>query len=80
MIGGAKNSAHIQGLAADIYCSGMTSKELVIKIRDSKIKFDQLIYEGTRVHIGLSVKPFRQEVLTAVFEKGKHIEYLDGII
>ena len=79
LIGGAANSAHIQGLAADINCSGMTPRDLALKIRDSHIEFDQLIYEGTWVHIGLSVKAFRKQVRTAVFNKGKPTVYTTGI-
>lgn len=66
-VGGSRNSAHTRGLAADITVPGMTAKELAEKIRDSGIDFDQLIYEGTWVHVGLAEGKPRRQVLTAVF-------------
>lgn len=80
-VGGAKNppSAHTFGLAADITCSGMTPKALAMLIRESDIEFDQLIYEGTWVHIGLAVGSLRREVLTANFSNG-HATYTRGIV
>ncbi|TFV93977.1 peptidase M15 [Oxalobacteraceae bacterium OM1] len=77
-IGGADGSAHTLGLAADINCSGIGPKELACLIRDSGIKFDQLIYEGTWVHIGLSGGAPRFEVLTAHFNGGP-ASYTKGI-
>jgi zinc D-Ala-D-Ala carboxypeptidase len=70
-VGGAPNSAHTLGLAADITCSGLTPQDLARRIRDSGIEFDQLIYEGTWVHIGLSATPPRRQVLTAHFDGGR---------
>jgi hypothetical protein len=70
-VGGAGKSAHVSGLAADINCPGVTPKQLANAIKASGIAFDQLIYEGTWVHIGLSDGTPRQQVLTAVFDNGK---------
>lgn len=77
-VGGAKNSAHLLGLAADINIRGMAPRALAQKIRDSDIQFDQLIYEGTWVHIGLSAGAPRREVLTATFAPGG-VVYTRGI-
>lgn len=77
-VGGADNSAHTLGLAADINCSDIGPKDLACLIRDSNIAFDQLIYEGTWVHIGLSSGTPRFEVLTARFEGGS-ASYIKGI-
>jgi len=77
-VGGSKNSAHVLGLAADINASGVSPKDLAKKIRDSDIQFDQLIYEGTWVHIGLSAGAPRREVLTATFAPGG-VVYSRGI-
>lgn len=79
-VGGAINppSAHVVGLAADINCAGLTPKALACLIRESGIAFDQLIYEGTWVHIGLATGPLRGEVLTANFNGG-HATYTRGI-
>lgn len=77
-VGGARDSAHTLGLAADITVSGMTPRELAKAIRDAKIEFDQLIYEGTWVHVGLSAGAPRGQVLTATFASGG-VVYSQGI-
>lgn len=77
-VGGARDSAHVQGLAADINCAGLSPKALAVLIRESGIAFDQLIYEGTWVHIGLADGPLRNEVLTARFSGGR-AAYTRGI-
>jgi len=78
LVGGAPTSAHTLGLAADITCTGMPPKVLAQMIRDSDIVFDQLIYEGTWVHVGLSVDAPRRDVLTAHFDDGR-TTYTEGI-
>ncbi len=69
-VGGAKNSAHLTGLAADFIVPGMTPSDTAKAIVKAGILFDQLIYEGTWVHIGLSDGEPRNEVLTAHFGGG----------
>lgn len=77
-VGGSKNSAHLDGLAADFTCPAFgTPKEICIEIAASGLAFDQLIHEGSWVH--LSVDPrYRQQVLTANFSNGK-ATYAPGI-
>ena len=78
-IGGSKTSAHIKGLACDFVCRGFGDPLSVCReISESTIHFDQLIYEGTWVHLGLSDNP-RREVLTAKFYNRK-TTYLHGIV
>lgn len=77
-VGSGPGSAHVLGLAADFTCSGLTPKALAVLIRESDIEFDQLIYEGTWVHIGLATGLPRREVLTANFSGG-HATYTRGI-
>lgn len=77
-VGGAPSSAHTFGLAADITCPAMTPRALALLIRESGIKFDQLIMEGTWVHIGLALGTLRQQCLTAAFNKGV-ASYREGI-
>lgn len=77
-VGGARNSMHVLGLAADINVPGMAPRALAELIRDSGIEFDQLIYEGTWVHIGLQAGTPRRQVLTATFEPGG-VVYTKGI-
>lgn len=77
-IGGASNSAHMLGLAADINVPGMTPLEVAKLVQLSGIMFDQLIYEGTWLHVGLSSSAHRRQVLTATFVDGK-ATYSPGI-
>lgn len=77
-VGGASSSAHLLGLAADITAPGLAPKKLAALIRDSDIQFDQLIYEGTWVHVGLVDGAPRRQVLTATFAPGGVI-YTQGI-
>jgi len=78
-VGGAPASAHLDGLAADITVPGMTARELAMLIRGSGIVLDQLIYEGTWVHIGLTNGKSRRQVLTARFGPGG-TTYSQGIV
>ena len=78
-MGGAANSAHVLGLAADISTTKLTSKALAMLIRQSDIAFDQLIYEGNWVHIALSAGAPRRQVLTAKFAGGG-VSYVAGIV
>ena len=78
-VGGAASSAHVLGLAADISTNKLAPKALALLIRQSGILFDQLIYEGTWVHIGLSAGAPRRQVLTAKFAGGG-VSYVAGIV
>lgn len=78
-VGGAANSAHVLGLAADISTSAVSPKALARLIQQSDIQFDQLIYENTWVHIGLSAGKPRRQVLTAKFGPGG-TTYVSGIV
>lgn len=78
-IGGSATSAHVLGLAADISTSALSPKALAWMIFQSEIVFDQLIYEGTWVHIGLSAGKPRHQVLTAKFGPGG-TTYVSGIV
>ena len=77
-IGSGDTSAHVLGYAVDFTCPKFgTPKEVANKIAESPIKFDQLIYEGTWVHLSIDPRN-RREVLTAHFGKGK-TSYTKGI-
>jgi hypothetical protein len=79
-IGGAKNSAHLTGMACDFNAVGYDSKGAALKISPLVQEFgiDQLIYEGSWVHVGLSDEP-RGQILTAVFGQGP-VTYIKGIV
>jgi hypothetical protein len=69
-VGGAGNSAHMTGYAVDFICPDYGYPlEIVKTIEGSGIKFDQLIQEGTWVHISFA-PTMRQMVMTAHFENG----------
>lgn len=67
-VGGSKKSAHCRGLAADFTCPGYgTPREVALAIVRSELIYDQVIWEGTWVHLGLTEGEPRQDVLTATF-------------
>lgn len=82
-VGGSRTSAHIDGRAVDFICPGFgTPKEVCQQLVTNGIVFDQLIYEGTWVHLGIAIlgEQPRQQVLTAIFERGSSTRYLRGLI
>ena len=84
LIGGSATSAHMRGLAADFIAPKYgRPKAIAEAIRDSSIQFDQLIFEGTWVHLGLAeaaTSP-RRQVLTAQFRgAGQKTLYFQGIV
>ena len=54
-VGGAPSSAHLQGWAADINArqASVTRKNIVDWVKGEELQYDQLIFEGTWVHISL---------------------------
>lgn len=66
-VNGAPNSAHLMGYAADFTCpQAGTPLEIVAKIKAGYFQFDQIIYEGSWVHISFDPRN-RNEILTAHF-------------
>ena len=67
---GAANSAHLSGYAVDFICPAFGSPaDIVRQLRDGdygRLKFDQLIQEGSWVHISFDPRQ-RRQVLTAHF-------------
>ena len=77
-IGSFDTSAHVRGYAADFTCPAFgTPLEVAKEIAESNLKFDQLIYEGTWVHISCDPQN-RRQLITARFEHG-HTYYTTGI-
>jgi zinc D-Ala-D-Ala carboxypeptidase len=71
-VGGAQNSQHTQGQAADFKCPAFGMPITIARhllIHSTEVRFDQLICEGTWVHISFAAKP-RGQVLTARFGPG----------
>ena len=84
-VGGAKSSAHMRGLAADIVVEGMSNFDLANFIAQRFPIFDQIILEFATdddsgwVHVGLSEGHARNSLLTAKKVRGKTV-YTSGII
>jgi hypothetical protein len=82
LVGGSNTSAHVSGCAADFIAPGFgTPRQVCLRVMETGIAFDQLIYEGTWVHLGIApvgVEP-RGQVLTAVFRPGMATLYVRGI-
>lgn len=80
-VGWASSSQHLQGLAADFVCPTFgTPKTIARRLVEhaSEIRFDQLIWEGTWVHISFVAGAPRGEVLTAHFSGGA-VTYAKGL-
>ena len=75
-IGGSKTSQHCLGQAADINSTVLGTERLFNLIKNSNLPFDQLINEGTWVHVSYGYRN-RREVLVATFDKGK-VTYSPG--
>lgn len=77
---GKKGSAHLYGLACDFTVKGKTPYEVckALEFLVEALGIDQLIYEGTWVHVGLSEDKSRHQVLTARFGQGP-TKYETGI-
>jgi hypothetical protein len=67
--GGARRSQHLVGEAADIIVPGRTAQEVCSYILRRRLPFDQLIYEGTWVHVSHRKERNRGELLRAIFRQ-----------
>lgn len=74
-VGGSIASAHMTGHAVDFICPGFGAPlEVCRKLQAAGIAFDQVIQEGTWVHISFDPK-MRRQVLT----KAAHGGYTTGL-
>lgn len=81
-VGGAKSSQHVQGLAADFIAPDFGTPRSIARYlmtHAPDLRFDQLIFEGTWVHISFSADKPRGEVLTAHFAPGGGVSYARGV-
>lgn len=62
LAGGALNSQHKEGRAADFIIKGMTPKQIIEIIKNSDIEYDQLIDERTWVHISFNKGNNRKQI------------------
>ena len=80
-VGGSPSSQHMSGLAADFVCPQFGLPRTVVQYlmeRAGEIRFDQLIWEGSWVHISFAPAAPRGEVLTAHF-RGGSVTYSRGV-
>lgn len=78
IVGGSTVSAHLYGYACDFVAPGFGPPlDICRAIWKSDIAFDQLIHEGTWVHISFDPR-LRRQLLTAHFDQG-HVTYSVGI-
>jgi zinc D-Ala-D-Ala carboxypeptidase len=77
-VGGAPNSQHAQGLAADFTCPGFGPPLAVARaLRDSPIAFDTVIYEFDEwIHVSFTATPRRRVLTIHDAREG----YLDGLL
>ena len=76
-VGGVPDSAHIQGYAADFTAPQFGDPLAIVNfLKDTDLVFDQIIQEGTWVHVSFA-PTMRREVLTAHFN-GTHATYTEG--
>jgi hypothetical protein len=76
-VGGVANSAHLSGYAADFVCPDYGSPLMIARaIAGSGIAFDQVIQEGTWVHVSF-MPPLRHQLLTARFSPAG-VTYSEG--
>jgi zinc D-Ala-D-Ala carboxypeptidase len=74
-VGGTSNSSHTYGYAVDFTAYGHTPLTISNILAKSSLKFDQLIYEKTWVHISFDPR-MRGNILTL---KGKG-KYVKGVV
>lgn len=82
-VGGSATSAHLRGEAVDFTCASLTPLQVCVRLVKlgavSELEIDQLIYEGSWVHVGWKTGKPRGQVLTRKVKQGK-VVYASGIV
>ena len=72
-VGGSETSGHPEGYCEDFWCPAFgTPLDVVHRLAASDLKFDQLIYEHTWVHISFDPR-LRMQIKTADFKDGQPV-------
>lgn len=77
-VGGSRTSQHVLGFAADFTAPEFGSPRRVAEAIVGRVGYDQLIFEGTWVHVSFVPAAARAEVLTAHFVGGS-VTYSRGL-
>jgi len=70
-VGGSPTSQHVEGKAADITYPRVGTKALFKRIIELGLPFDQLIFEGTCVHVSFDEARTRGQIMRATFANGR---------
>ena len=77
-VGGSLTSGHPEGYCEDFWCPAFGTPLMIVRaLAASDLKFDQLIYEHTWVHISFDPR-LRQMVEEAQFRPGQKPTYTSG--
>jgi hypothetical protein len=81
-VGGARDSQHVKGEAADIESRGIPALDLFQRVIRLALPFDQLIYEDKSatvkwVHVSHAAGDNRGQILKAKFAPGRPTTYLE---
>lgn len=70
LVKGSPNSAHMQGLAADILFKDKTPEQTCDLILETGVKFDQMLIEENILHFGIKIRDqdCRHEIAYARFD------------
>lgn len=81
LVGGAPDSQHVAGEAADVYARGLSATELARRIVSLGLPYDQVIVEHDQgvVHVSHVHGRNRREALTRV-DRGLGHEYVAGVL
>lgn len=60
-VGGKPNSQHLEGKACDFVIDGLTIDQGVQAVLKSGVPYDQLIHEGTWIHVSFDKKRNRRQ-------------------
>lgn len=81
LVGGSRTSLHLEGRAADFTIPGIDVAHICRRIDTLRLPFDELIYEGAWVHVGVAkdIRTPRRKIMTARFSRSG-VQYLQGIV
>lgn len=78
-VGGAADSQHLAGQAADLQCFTLSTADFFKRVLALNLPYDQLIYEGGReatwVHVSYNPSGARGQILRATFPPAGGVEY-----